>query len=91
MSDQNGTPVQQKTEVRFRNPQSMMAFFILDGAVGAMNTAVGQLEAIGRFDLAQALSAKSLELGAARDEVVRKEQSGIVVAGPGDLPPAGRA
>lgn len=87
---QNGTPVSPlpaQASINFRHPINMLSYFILDRSVSDLNYAANQLQAIQRLDLAQVLRANAVAMAGMREEVLRADQSGLVVAQPGDVPP----
>ena len=74
-----GAPERQA--VRFTRPESMVTFFILDRLVADIKATAGQLHAVGQVPGAEIIAGLGVSVAQMRDQVLRQDQGGIVLAG----------
>ena len=66
---------------------TLAACLIMDRANAELNITIGQLVFLGQRELAAVYGSAMQQLAAIREQFYRREQGGIVLAGPGDMPP----
>lgn len=78
-------PVAQSVTLNFSSPVAMATFLMLDRAVADLHACASHLQLIGQVAEASTLTMRKNEIMAQRDAFLRRDQGGIVLAGPGAL------
>lgn len=82
----NRVPPAAPQQMQFSSPQQMLAFFEADLMVHMLTGAAMQMKLIGQEAPSFAFQTAAEKITEWRNEWHRREQSRVIVAGPGDLP-----
>jgi hypothetical protein len=67
---------------------TLAACLIMDRTTADLQVTIGQLLFLGQRELANVYQSALQQLTAVRNEWYRREQGGLILAGPGDMPPS---
>jgi hypothetical protein len=65
---------------------TLVACLIMDNEAAHLQVTIGQLRFVGQHQLADIYTNVAGQLAGMREQYFRQQQSGIVLAGPGDVP-----